>query len=109
MKEFKRILILPFAITAMLFLGALTTSASNVSDVEVASIVLNPTPYMGTVYKQSPLGSSNYVPVTVDPTEHNCTLEPIETDQCFIIENGVYTPLFGVELGDYKPLYQIVE
>ncbi|MHC5362097.1 hypothetical protein [Myroides sp. LJL110] len=86
MKEFKRILILPFAITAMLFLGALTTSASNVSDVEVA-----PVEYFGNIYVADPVIPNTFH--LVGSTDGGCYIEA-SGDSCTLEEEGM-TQIYG--------------
>lgn len=107
MKEFKKILILPFAITAMLFLGALTTSASNVSDVKEASIVANPVDYVGDVFIPHATIPNTYI--KIGETEEGCTLDEAVT-RCLYFDETSSSDVqtWGIVPGTtnvYKPLY----
>ncbi|MHC5354716.1 hypothetical protein ACYSNX_11190 [Myroides sp. LJL115] len=109
MKKMFKSLFLPLAVFAMLGLGALTLSASNVTndvvtEAEFTSDNFAQTPYTGIVYYEiSPLVYTEAIGVTAD----HCSLDEGD-EMCYIEINNVLTQAYGKDsLGVIRPLFEL--
>ncbi|MHC5310948.1 hypothetical protein ACYSNM_12960 [Myroides sp. LJL116] len=112
MKQFIKSLFLPLAVFAMLGLGVLTLSASNVTtevvtNSEVASMQ---SVYMGDLYIVDATQASGFRKVTILPRPEHCTFDDSSNIPCTAIIDGVTADLYGEVAGppvSYEPLYKI--
>lgn len=110
MSKLSKTLVLPFAIVAMLFLGALTISASNVTEIEVNNVKTAAVDYVGKVFIPDVNNLGSYI--QIGTTDSGCTLE-ILSETCMFYDETTNTDvqvwgLYPGSTNDYRPLYTIV-
>ncbi|EHO13118.1 hypothetical protein HMPREF9714_00952 [Myroides odoratimimus CCUG 12901] len=108
MKHLIKNLLMPFAVVAMLSVGAFTMNASNKADnkIEATKIAESQTLYIGTLHYK--VGSTYPIATIVD--RKDCTLD--ETTVAYYEEvNNQQTRMYGWDsnLNDYRPLFEITE
>ena len=112
MKQFIKSLFLPLAVFAMLGLGALTLSASNITNDVVTSTetASMQTMYTGDFYVVDSGVPSGYRQVFISPKPTHCTFSPISNVRCTAIIGGLVVELYGYDStpGEgYKALFEI--
>ncbi|MDM1412123.1 hypothetical protein HX038_15410 [Myroides odoratimimus] len=113
MKKYIQNLLVPFAVLAMLTVGAFTINASEKTDKAVnVETVTEPEAepsYQGKVYirTEDPI-THDYIFNEVYPTsEGDCSLT-ILSERCTVMVDGIEHDLWGEDsLGDFIPLYKL--